>query len=386
MALLKSSARPKFMQRADVSSERGTARELAIQVEHVVLATLSTGVLNSWYSTALRGLVVKPLRDHFCNLMGGRITNDILGVQKTHRVNSDASYCQGCVKNAQCGYGRVFEPDLKVIAPGLIRQGAAQGLRGITFATPVLAHDQNDKPADDLAEVALSRVTVEAGTVLSVRILALGTESIQLLPLVSEALDAFGRTNGLWGQPPVHFRVQPQSVRSESITLNPSTLPIQICSGIVPQVRIDLETPLSLKRPAPRDQRLQLGNARDEKRHFSNPNSAPPTFRELFSNSFRTIRRAINEFADPTFCDGLQLGEFINASEQVSLVEHDLRYFEQQRASRRHDEPHNQSGWLGSLTFSNVPLAYLPWLIWAGKLGIGDSRNCGAGLWHVVLG
>ena len=381
-----SSATPKLIQRGDTGPELESTHDLSMQVDQVVLKTLSTGVLNAWYATALRGLVLKPLRDHFCHLMGGRVTFGSEGRQKLPALLPDAIYCQGCAKNAQCGYGRVFEPDLKVIAPGLIRQGAAQGLRGITFATPVLAHDQNDKPADDLAEVALSRVTVEAGTVLSVRILALGTESIQLLPLVSQTLHAFGRTSGLWGQPPVHFIVQPQSTRTESLTLSPSTLPIQFCSGIVPLVRIDLQTPLSLKRSCPGDHRTQLEKLGDEKRHFSNPNSAPPTFREIFSNSFRTIRRAINEFADPTFCDGLPLGEFINASEQVSLVEHNLRYFEQQRASRRHDEPHNQSGWLGSLTFRDVPLAYIPWLMWAGKLGIGDSRNCGAGLWHVVLG
>ena len=220
---------------------------------------------------------------------------------------------------------------------------------------------------------------------LSVRILALGRESIELLPIVSEALDAFGRISGLWGQPAVHFMVQPQSTRTESITLSPSTLPLKFCSGTLPLVRIDLLTPLSLKRTFPCDQRPQLEKPGVDRRSFANSASAPPTFRELFSNSFRTIRRAINEFADPTFCDGLQLGDFINAAEQVALVEHDLHYFEQQRASRRHDEPHNQTGWLGSLTFRSVPLAYLPWLTWAGKLGVGDSRNCGAGLWHVVL-
>lgn len=380
-----SSARPKLIKRGDIGFEPEYSRDLTIQIDQVVLTILSTGVLNAWNATALRGLVLKPLRDHFCHLMGGRVTGDSEVVQKSHALLLDASYCQGCVKNASCGYGRVFEPDLKVIAPGLIRQGAAQGLRGITFATPILAYEQNDNRVDDRAKAAPSSIVVTAGTSLTVRILAIGLESIQLMPLVSEVLDAFGRTSGLWGQPPVHFMVQPHSTRTESFSLSPSTLPIEFCNGIVPRVRLELLTPLSLKRSIPRDQWTHSKNPRADKRYFANSSSAPPTFRDIFSNSFRTIRRAINEFADPTFCDGLQLGEFINSAEQVALVEHDLRYFEQQRASRRHDEPHNQTGWLGSLTFQDVPLAYIPWLTWAGKLGIGDSRNCGAGLWHVVL-
>ena len=351
------------------------SRDLVAQVDTVELSTLSAGYLNRWFSPAIRGLVLQPLRDHFCGLRGGRVAAEDSDLKTNIRSNS--SYCQGCVKNADCSYGRVFEPDLKIISPQLIRQGAQQGLRGITFATGVLCIAETSSRFDGKSPSDNSKVWVEAETQLLVRILSLGTQAIEFVPMVMEALDAFGQSTGLWGQPPVYFKVQPSAIATHSWSLRPATLPTEFCHGIVPLVTLNLETPLSMKLASRID---------SDRRQFSQSTAAPPTFRDIFAASHRTVRRAINEFADPDYCNDLDVGSFIRASYDVVCIDQDLDYFTQTRASRRHDGPHQQTGWLGSMTFRDVPLAYLPWLVWAGRLGIGDSRNVGAGLWHVVLG
>ena len=44
--------------------------ELPVQIDHVSLRTLDRGPLNCWLGPALRGLILKPIRDQFCRNMG----------------------------------------------------------------------------------------------------------------------------------------------------------------------------------------------------------------------------------------------------------------------------------------------------------------------------
>ena len=69
----------------------------------------------------------------------------------------------------------------------------------------------------------------------------------------------------------------------------------------------------------------------------------------------------------------------------VSIANNHLEAFHQNRTSGRQHARWENVGLLGSITFLNVPLFAIPWLQWAGRLGVGDSRNCGAGLWQMEL-
>jgi hypothetical protein len=72
-------------------------------------------------------------------------------------------------------------------------------------------------------------------------------------------------------------------------------------------------------------------------------------------------------------------------ADQVQIGSNHLEQFHQHRTSGRQHSRWENIGLFGSITFLNVPLFALPWLQWAGRLGVGDSRNCGAGLWHMEL-
>lgn len=362
----------------DARENRNSFRsELVMRLFRLEMTTLTSGVLNSWFSPAVRGLVLKPLRDQLCRENGGYQANAGRSENGLRLDPQGNGYCRGCLKNGDCGYGRVFEPDLRIIDPRLIHFSAEQGLRGITFAGKFSSVDTHERVSPLIDKQHSSQVHVPSGSELLLRMLSLGEASQPLIPRIVQALDTGGKTSGLWGQPPVFFSVNPKAACTETWSLPIDSLPTAFCGGILPSVQIVLQSLLSLKR-SDRSQTVA------SPRRFSEQASTVPTFREIFSNSLRTVRRAVNEFADPTFLSELQLGQFINSAQQVELIDHDLRFFEQQRASRRTDG-HNQTGWLGTVTFRNVPLAYLPWLNWAGKLGIGDSRNCGAGLFHLVI-
>ena len=358
-------------------NRRNFPSDLVIRVVLLNLTTLTSGVLNSWFSPAVRGLVLKPLRDELCRENGGYQANAVRSEEGVPLSLLGNGYCRGCLTNRDCDYGRVFEPDLRIIDPSLIHFSAEQGLRGITFASRFSSAETHEHVSYAVNNQQSSQVHVPSGSELLLRIFSLGESSQLLIPRIIQALDTAGKNSGLWGQPPIFFSVNTNAACTETWSLSLDSLPTAFCGGILPSVQIVLQSLLSLKR-------LDRSQSVGSPRRFSKQTTAVPTFREIFSNSLRTVRRAVNEFADPTFLSEIQLGQFINSADKVGLIDHDLRFFEQQRASRRTDG-HNQTGWLGTVTFRNVPLAYLPWLTWAGKLGIGDSRNCGAGLFHLVI-
>ena len=54
--------------------------------------------------------------------------------RRSIRGNRDSVECKGCVHNARCSYGRVFEPDWAVIERSRIRAGMREGLRAMTIS------------------------------------------------------------------------------------------------------------------------------------------------------------------------------------------------------------------------------------------------------------
>lgn len=350
---------------------------LPIQTVRVTLRTLNDGLLLPWTSPALRGMVLKPLRDHFCHIQGGRevaqVARESLAAtgQPSAAISAlsvasvgEGNYCVGCIKNAHCPYGRVFEPDLNVIDPSLIRRNDSQGVRGISIATDIVPadSDQVNKPIASLA-----------GSKIAARLLAVGRRSIELLPIAIEAIDAFGQSHGLGYQAPVRFGIDYAATTVIEQSLDPASLSLNNDAGTLPAVTIEFESPLLLKSC------------------FQNGQLIPPTFQDLLSNSVRIILRCLREYHDPRFLETEVLTQFLSVANEVGVFQHSLVPFAQGSLSHRgvvngngyRERPLH--GWLGNITFKDVPASYLSWLHWAGQLGIGSDRNRGAGLWRMSL-
>ncbi len=389
---------------------RDSSGSILIQIDRINLTTLSAGSLNLWLSPALRGMIVEPLRTHFCHIMGGkqiRVGSLSRARDRSLHNNLDPVECRGCVHNAECRYGRVFEPDWTVIDRSRIRAGMREGLRAMTIGaelaeTPFreMVRQWHASPeARSNTDAVFPQIWVETGMLLEARVLSLGDPAIQLVPIVLEAIDAFGCQQGFWGQPAVYFRIEPGAHCTETRVLDPAALPVLPQPGRISRLTLCLDAPLSLKRKTVdgRDASHRVSHAdgdaatgerdrrADRNRRFAARGAPVPTFAEILSVAVRTVRRVVTEFGDPATWDGHRFEAFFADADGVPTATHELIYFEQQRASRRKQRPHDQIGWTGTITFADVPLHYVPWLTWAGLVGVGDSRNCGAGRWQIVL-
>lgn len=390
----------------------GQADALPLREVFLSLRTLNAGLLLPWIAPALRGLVLQPLRDHFCSLQGGReLARSPAGLanwqQRTStpaaqkREANSRHYCLGCLKNARCAYGRVFEPDLNIIDGDLIQRGDTQGVRGLSIATALLHTNPASDPkaiadlsCDPFSEPSVvsrmpsralnslgkttrgaqpHQISAPANSRLVARLFAVGRESIDLLPIVIEAIDAFGQSRGIGYQAPVHCAVESSRSESHDSSLDPSSLSLATDGGSLPKITLELESPLLLKSC------------------YAGGRLLVPSFRDLFSNSVRIVIRALREFHQPDFLIDASLSDFFAPSRQIATCQHALIPFRQPSLSHRGAvgssgyRERDLRGWLGSISFENVPASYLPWLHHAGRLGIGSDRNRGAGLWRISL-
>ena len=343
----------------EMSSIDTVAYEVPMQTHFVDLVMLSAGRLNAWLSPALRGLTGKPLRDQMCLLTSAeRIELSRLPDPKTGQPRRLDLYCRGCEQNAACAYGRVFEADL-LMQHGRTAKGVRDGMRFVSIASSF--------PGPELAE---------EGQRHQVRLLTIGEEANSLAMPLLNLLAEHGDRRGL-GSDHVRFALDPNSLVREKRSLRSSELPRQICGATVPSVEILLGSPLSLKGCD------QVGGPQ-------------PGMKELFDHSLRTVSRVIRECGtEPGRLDTLGDVDFRglkDAAAQVECESSQFQWFEQSRSSRRQQQHPDLSskwefrGWCGSAVFRNVPLALIPWLTWAGHIGIGDSRVCGAGMWCLRLG
>lgn len=322
---------------------------LPVRVRWQPLQVLNSGQLVPWLGPALRGLVLQPMRDQLCQLNDQERQERRAALPRPDTEN----YCLGCMKNASCQYGRVFEPDRLIIA-GRVSKGMREGLRGVSIA-----------PAFPV------RCDASRGDSFLLRLMGIGSISAPMMELTTEAIDALGSTVGL-GPSHVKVRLLRAEAQVRTWQLDHRTLPRTVTRDTVPWLKIVLETPLFLKGPSANGRR------------FTGRRQEPPTLAILLRESIRTVRRALDEYsnAQPMEFDP---GELLQAAAATRQDQQDWEIFEQSRISARQQSRWQPSGWVGSVTYSDVPLALIPWLIWGGRLGIGDARNCGAGLWHTVL-
>ena len=341
------------------SSGGNTAFEVVMQTHFVDLVMVTSGRLNHWLSPALRGLTGKPLRDEMCRLTATeRVEKSRIADPVTGQARRLDLYCRGCEQNAECLYGRVFEPDL-LMQHGRTSKGVRDGMRFVSVASSF--------PGPECAE---------EGQRHRVRLLSVGEEAGSLAMRILHLLADYGDRRGL-GPDHVRFFLDPASLVREERCLRSSELPRRICGATVPEVEVLLGAPLGLK-------------------GFDRSGGPQPAMKDLFDHSLRTVSRVIRECGrEAGRLDALGDVDFRglkDAAARVECASSQFQWFEQSRSSRRQKQHPDLSshwefkGWCGSVVFKNVPLALIPWLTWAGHLGIGDSRVCGAGIWCLRMG
>lgn len=289
-----------------------------------------------------------------------------------------------------CGYGRTFEPDLNAL--GLpIHRGIQEGLRTITIGVTNLLKQDHIAAGGDLVNRATPNSEPENVTAsnvhpryLEVRILQIGNSSFALTQPLIKLMEKLCLQSGL-GPEHVRAKVLQDTFFERRLTLTPdqhlslSPTP-SLSSSRVAKITILLKSPLLLKRRQKKRDGLY-----PRKRAYQASDHDFPTFSQLVRESLRTVRRAINELADPEWGRNLEVQSFLAQCEAVQMDSHELKRFQQDRTSARQQRAWQITGWTGSMSFAEVPLQALPLLQWAGILGIGDSRNCGAGLWEILL-
>jgi hypothetical protein len=331
---------------------------LPIRTVLVQADVLDSGRLQPWLGPAIRGMLLRPLMERLCILEGQDKAERLQRIQN----EIEPRYCRDCNQNPNCSYGRNWEPDRKLI-DGFVRGGMRDGLRSLTIGA---------LPIDS------SRAANLKSTRIAIRLMAAGDAAIGLLEIVLDMLEQKGKSNGL-GVESIRFQVDRSSVSVSEDLLMYDALPTQLLSQSPRILNFNLETPLFLKTADPNQ--IQSSSI-SVKRRFA----SQLTFRDLLSNSVRTVRRAINEFSDSEWGRAKNMSTFFDGVDSVTLSDSELASFTQSRISHRKDRAKWElDGFLGRTICTGVNAAYLPWLKWAGVLGIGDSRNCGAGVWKLTF-
>jgi hypothetical protein len=211
---------------------------------------------------------------------------------------------------------------------------------------------------------------------MQVRMLLLGRRAIEAAPAVSAAIAEAGGGHGL-GPEGVTFVVADDRAAAHSpagrFELSPADLPTSpaTCSGRIPQLKIDLTSPLF----------LQDGSDRDH----SGRRLLNPALVHLLRASLRVIGQAMAIFGDCPLEGIVDFSALKAAAEPVPTEVDQWKGFRQSRQSSRQQQRYQLIGVVGSAVFRDVPLCLLPWLVWGGRLGVGEHRVAGAGTWRLTM-
>jgi len=107
-----------------------------------------------------------------------------------------------------------------------------------------------------------------------------------------------------------------------------------------------------------------------------------PEFSDLFRAALRTIGQLFRQYDQPLAADFATLKA---VAEKVRMIEHCYEPFQQRKWTSRGQQRYLMQGCDGGGVYADVPLALLPWMLWAGRLHVGVHRGAGAGGWRLVL-
>lgn len=304
------------------------SRPAALTVRSVVLPLrfLDDGPLLPWLGPALRGVTAREFRARAC-------------VQPATLQKTQWKYCLGCPYAAHCTYGQVFEPQVL----------------GRDAQTPLAA-----PRSIVIGSEAPLPPTARRGFTWALRLVAVGHAAERLPTVVDAALCALA-TQGLG---PRHVRSEPDGPpTTESHSLAREELSDHAFANATRPVQIRLLSPLVLRGSGPRDARRRLER---------------PTLSDLFRAAARTVRQA---FAGVGLPEPEHESLLPGVAAARPLAER-WQTFQQRKWSNRQQSGFDVHGVLGEAVFGDVPLAAIPWLIWGGRLHVGEHRVAGAGRWE----
>ena len=292
------------------------------------------GVLLPWLGPALRGLVARQFKEQVC----------------LHPPTERQAwkYCRGCPHLANCPYGQTYEPD------------PPHGVQ-------VLPHDEEAARPLVLAPYFPVPAAAQPGLEVPLRVVIVGAAARHSGPLLSALVEA-GR-DGL-GVDRIGFELVETAAQPEIWQLRAEDLPASpdVVAGTLPRLGLGLTAPLFLYTREERG-----GRRRPVER---------PEFIDLFRAALRSVGRLFACCDQPLEADWNALKE---AALQVRLIEHCYEPFRQPRSSSRSGSRYELQGVVGGGVYADVPMALVPWLVWAGRLHVGTYRVHGAGGWRLVL-
>jgi len=313
------------------------SRLLPVAIATWPICLKQTAGVSDWLGTAIRGALTLPLRKKMC-LLG------VDGLGPTQHPNDprpDWRYCAGCNQMNACQFGRVFEPDLRQLNREH-HKGNHQGLRLLTFASV--------KPTIDSPSIEQT-----------VRVAAVGEHAIGMFDDIDFLLRLLGRS----GIGPDHVPFSTGKKRIDFLELDVSefSLPLKTKCRSVTDIELTTQSPLLAQKSWLR---------------------SPPSFSSLAMASIRTVSRAIREVGSQSLA-GIDFKLLKQYTELVAEVDAAWSKNDYRRSSNRQGTKWRMNGWIGSAHYKAVPDLLIPWLEWGGRLGIGDSRNCGAGIWQIQI-
>ncbi len=305
----------------------------------------SGGRLLTWLGPAIRGTLAWAVKEAVCRW-------------PPMERNTRYKKCHSCPYVSSCPYGVTFEAEPvggRTSGPS----GMADAQRAITLRPPFPVPERG-LPGDQLAL---------CGTFLGQRAAAVA-DSIERIVLDASRTFALGSDH-------VGFRLSPypgerdipgamQHITLENLPASPTA-----CPGQVPAVRLDLTTPLFLKESAEPGRKARA--------------VLKPTFGQLLRASLRTVGRAFAAFGDGGLNDRVDFAALKTLAESVPTQASFWEPFTQRHCSNRSGQRYDLIGVIGGAVFGPVPLCLIPWLLWGGRLGVGEHRVTGAGCWELTL-
>lgn len=312
------------------------------QVDEVMVEFEGPGRLLPWLGPAFRGVLARRLKDTVCR-------------HPLPERRQKWEHCDGCPFASGCLYAWCYEP---VHLSNERWRGQQDSPRALVVAPAFPAPRQAD-----------------SGLRAPLRVTAIGGQAIQAWDDVLETLDRAGRA-GL-GADRVRFRLIDVPPHIE-VRLAPENFPptADAVPGVVPRLGVGLTAPLFLNTRSDGAARTAAG------RKSSRRPVHAPSFVDLFRAALRTIGGFFATYAEPLPADFAALKQ---AAQRVRMVDHCFETFRQPKSSSRTGHRFEITGCVGGGVYANVPLALVPWMLWAGRLHVGTHRVAGAGSWRLVM-